>query len=56
MHTPKANEEQNPQLTKHDSFLLVLFLSSVVRVEGQEAWEMLLRTAPRRKTSRLEQY
>ena len=36
--------------------LLVLFLSNVVGVDGQEAWQMLLTTAPRRRPSRLGQY
>ena len=36
--------------------LLVLFLSNVVGVDGQEAWQMLLRTAPRRRPSRPGQY
>ena len=38
MRAPKANEVQNPQLTKHDSFLplLVLFLSNAVGVDGQD--------------------
>ena len=36
--------------------LLVLFLSIVVVGDGQEAWYLLLRTAPRRRPSRLEQY
>ena len=36
--------------------LLVLFLSTVVMGDGQEAWHLLLRTASRRWPSRLEQY
>ena len=36
--------------------LLVLFLSSVLVGEVQEVWQMLLRTAPRRRPSRLGQY
>ena len=36
--------------------LLVLFLSSVVVGDLQEAWQILLRTAPRRRPSRLGQY
>ena len=36
--------------------LLVLFLSNVVVGDGQEAWRMLLRTVPLRRTSRLGQY
>ena len=35
---------------------LVLFLSNVVVGDGQEAWQMLLRTVPSRGTSRLGQY
>ena len=35
---------------------LVLFLSNVVVGDVQEAWQMLLRTVPRRRTSRLGQY
>ena len=35
---------------------LVLFLSNVVVGDGQEAWQMLLRTVPHRRTSRLGQY
>ena len=31
-------------------------LSNVVVGDGQEAWQMLLRTAPRRRPSRLRQY
>ena len=36
--------------------LLVLFLSTVVMGDGQEAWLLLIRTASRRWPSRLEQY
>ena len=36
--------------------LLVLFLSNVVVGDGQEAWHLLVRTAPRRRPSRLGQY
>ena len=36
--------------------LLVLFLSNVVVGDGQEAWRMLLKTVPLRRTSRLGQY
>ena len=36
--------------------LLVPFLSNVVVGDGQEAWRMLLRTVPLRRTSRLGQY
>ena len=35
---------------------LVLFLSSGLEGDGQEAWHLLLRTAPRRRPSRLGQY
>ena len=36
--------------------LLVLFLSTVVMGDGQEAWHLILRTAPRPRPSRLGQY
>ena len=36
--------------------LLVLFLSNVVVGDGREAWHLLVRTAPRRRPSRLGQY
>ena len=35
---------------------VVLFLSNVVVGDGQEAWHLLLRTAPRRRSCRLGQY
>ena len=55
IHTPKRNKEQNHELTKLDD-LLVLFLSILVVVDGHEAWQILLRTVPRWKPSRLGQY
>ena len=36
--------------------LVVLFLSNVVVSDGQEVWQMLLSTAPRRRPPRLGQY
>ena len=36
--------------------LVVLFLSSVLVGDGQEAWQMILRTDPRGRPSRLGQY
>ena len=55
-HSSK-NKPKQPQLTKTLCLrLLVLFLSSVVVGVGQEAWQMLLSTAPRRRPSRLGQY
>ena len=58
MRAPKANEEQNPQLTKHDCFL---YLSSSCPMRWGStarttAWQTLLGTAPRRRPSRLGQY
>ena len=53
VRTPKATEEQNPQLTKHDAFLC---LSNVVVGDDQEAWQMPLRNGPRRRPSYLGQY
>ena len=53
----KKNTRQNR--STHQTWclsLLVLFLSNVVVVVGQETWQMLLRTVPRRRTSRLGQY
>ena len=58
MRTPKLSKLRAKSTTYWTWFfpLLVLFLSNVVGVDGQEAWQMLLRTAPRRRPSRPGQY
>ena len=51
----KRKERRQTTRSTHQTWCLrfqVLFLSNVVVCEGQEAWQMLLRTAPRRRTSR----
>ena len=50
----KKGRRQTTQST-HQTWCLrfqVLFLSNLVVGDGQEAWQMLLRTVPRRRTSR----
>ena len=61
-HSPakkkKKKKKKKPRST-HQTWrlsLLVLFLSIAVLGDGQEAWRMLLRTVPLRRTSRLGQY
>ena len=57
MRTHKENEEQNPQLTKHDSFLYLCSSCPVLVVgDRRKTWQILLRTAPRPRSSRLGQY
>ena len=61
MHTPqnKTKQKKRKKTSTHQTLslrLLVLFLSSVVVGVGQEAWQMLLSAAPRRRPSRLGQY
>ena len=49
--------KKNVQLTKYDAFLYWSSFCPMWWVgDGQEAWQMLLRTVPRRRTSRLGQY
>ena len=61
MHTPKKSNNKW-FFFKGSTYqtwclpLLVLFLFNVVVGDGQEAWHLLLRTAPRRRPSRLGQY
>ena len=50
---PKSRTLNSPNRTLSFSCPL---LSSVVVVDGQEAWQILLRTASRRRPSRLGQY
>ena len=55
----RKNNKKKQQRSTHKTWclsLLVLFLSNVVVDDGQEAWQMLLRTFSRRRTSRLGQY
>ena len=61
MHTPKTvkNEIKKKRRSTYQTWwlrLLVLFLSIVVMGDGQEIWHLLLRTASRRRPSRLGQY
>ena len=58
MHTPKTNKQTGKPST-HQTWRfrwVVLFLSKVVVGDRQEAWHMLLTTAPRPRPSRLGQY
>ena len=54
----KRKRKRKTKTSTHQTCLrlLVLFLSSVLVGDGQEAWQMLLRTVPRRRLSRLGQY
>ena len=55
----KKKEKENKRRSTYQTWclrLLVLFLSTVVMGDGQEAWHLLLRTAPRPRPSRLGQY
>ena len=54
-HTTKRNSKTLNSTNMTPSFSCPL-LSSVVVGDGQEAWQMLLRTAPRRRPSDLGQY
>ena len=60
MHTPKRNKQTNsktlnsPNMTP--SFSCPLPVQKVVVGDGQEAWQMLLTTAPRPRPSRLGHY
>ena len=62
MHTPKTLKKWNNKKKRRSTYetwclrLLVLFLSTVVMGDGQEIWHLLLRTASRRRPSRLGQY
>ena len=57
MHTPKKKKKKRRSTYQTWCLrLLVLFLSTVVMGDGQEAWHLLLRTAPRRRPSRLGQF
>ena len=59
MHTPKKKKKKKKRRSTYQTWclrLLVLFLSTVVMGDGQEIWHLLLRTASRRRPSRLGQY
>ena len=55
MHTPKTKSKTANSLNVTGS-LSCSFLSKVMVGDGQEAWQMLLTTAPRPRPSHLGQY